>query len=220
MNVEDLSAVVTGAGSQRGIGRASAIALAEQGWNVAILDLDGGGAHGVAAEIADRFPVKTLGVRCDIASGEEVEAAVREVELSLPPIGALVNNAGIASPTRFTDVTLGEWDAIFAVNVRGTFQLTHRVVLPMALLGFTRALAREMAPHGVTANAITPGFIETDLAASRITPEKKAEMAGEIPVGRIGTATDIAAVVELMCRPESGYVTGVTWDVNGGAHIH
>ena len=156
MTVSDKTAIITGAGSTRGIGRATAHALAAAGWNVAILDLNEPRAKQAADEVAERQQVQTVGVGCDVTDEASVEAALTSLDASMPPVGALVNNAGITSPTRFLDVTGEEWDRIFAVNVRGSYNITRRVVPAV--------------------NAVAPG--------------------------------------------ESGYITGVTYDVNGGSHIH
>src|SRR3954453_12706961 len=99
MSVSDKTAVVTGAGSTRGIGRATAHALAASGWNIAILDLDEASAKDAATEGAERHGVQTAGIGCDITDEGSVENALAALDGSTPPVGALVNNAGITSPT-------------------------------------------------------------------------------------------------------------------------
>jgi 2-hydroxycyclohexanecarboxyl-CoA dehydrogenase len=253
MAVSDQTAIITGAGSKRGIGRATAHALAAAGWNVAILDLDEPGAKEAADGVAERHGVQTLGIGCDVTDEASVEVALASLDGSMPPVGALVNNAGITSPTRFLEVTGEEWDRIFAVNVRGSYNITRRVAPAMAErgfgrivflssvsaergggifgavaysaakaaeLGFARALARELGPHGVTVNAVAPGFIETDISGGALTGERKPQIVAQIPVGRGGNVNDVADLIAFLCREESGYITGVTYDVNGGAHIH
>ena len=132
------TAVVTGAGSKRGIGRATAHALAAAGWNVAVLDLDEAGAKDVADEIAEQHGVQAVGVGCDVTDDASVEAALAVVDGAVPPVGALVNNAGITSPIRFLEVTDDEWERIFAVNVRGSYNITRRVAPGLAERGFGR----------------------------------------------------------------------------------
>ncbi len=187
MSVSDKTAVVTGAGSKRGIGRATAHTLAAAGWNIAILDLDAGSAKDAAQEIAEQRGVQGVGIGCDVTDEASVESALAALNGSAPPVGALVNNAGITSPTPFLEVTGQEWDRLFAVNVRGAFNVTRRIAPGMAErgfgrivflssvsaergggvfggvaysaakaaeLGFTRALARELGPRGVTVNAV------------------------------------------------------------------
>lgn len=247
------TAVITGAGSRRGIGRATAHALAASGYHVAVLDLDKEAALDVAQEVTDRHGVQALGLAADVTDPAAVDAAIGEVEAALPPIGALVNNAGITSPVRFLDVTPAEWDRIFDVNVRGSFLVTQRVAAGMAergfgrivflssvsaergggvfggvaysaakagLLGFARALARELGPAGVTANCVAPGLIDTDITQGKLDEDRKAAMIADVPVRRIGEVEDVADVIAFLTRPESGYLTGVTYDVNGGSHIH
>jgi NAD(P)-dependent dehydrogenase (short-subunit alcohol dehydrogenase family) len=253
MSVSDKTAIITGAGSKRGIGRATAHAMAAAGWNLAILDLDEASAKDAASEVAERQGVQALGVGCDITDETSVESALAALDGSMPPIGALVNNAGITSPTPFLQVTGEEWDRIFAVNVRGAYNITRRVAPGMAErgfgrivflssvsaergggvfggvaysaakaaeLGFARALARELGPSGVTVNAVAPGLIDTDITGGALEGERKAQLVAGIPVGRTGNVHDVADLITFLCREETGYITGATYDVNGGSHIH
>src|SRR3954468_21071395 len=253
MSHSDLTAIVTGAASQRGIGRATAHALAADGWNVAILDLDEAAAKEAADEVAERCGVQAFGLACDVTDEGSVETALDSLAAAAPPLGALINNAGITSPTRFHDVTGAEWDSIFAVNVRGAYNITRRVTPGMAergfgrvvflssvsaergggvfggvaysaakaaQLGFARALARELGQHGVTANSVAPGLIDTDITGGALERDRKAALVAGIPVGRTGQVADVADLITYLCREESGYITGATYDVNGGSHIH
>jgi NAD(P)-dependent dehydrogenase (short-subunit alcohol dehydrogenase family) len=253
MPVSDKTAIVTGAGSTRGIGRATARALAAAGWNIAILDIDEAAAKDAATEVAERHSVHAIGVACDVTDETSVDHALDALAASVPPIGALVNNAGITSPTPFLQVTGEEWDRIFAVNVRGAYNITRRILPGMAergfgrvvflssvsaergggvfggvaysaakaaQLGFARALAREAGPHGITVNSVAPGLIDTDITAGKLDPERKAQLVAGVPVGRTGNVHDVADLITYLCREESGYITGATYDVNGGAHIH
>lgn len=250
---DNRTAVLTGAGSRRGIGRATAHALATAGWHIAILDIDQTLAKDSAEEVAAAHGVQTLGVECDVTDSESVHSAVTSVESSLPAIGALVNNAGITSPTRFLDVTDAEWDRIFDVNVRGSYLVTKCIAAGMVergfgrivnlssvsaergggvfggvaysaakagLLGLSRALARELGPSGVTVNAVAPGLVDTDITDGKLPSERKAAMVADIPMRRTGTVEDIADVITFLCRPQSSYITGATYDINGGSHIH
>ncbi|MDP9427522.1 MAG: SDR family oxidoreductase [Actinomycetota bacterium] len=253
MSVSDLTAIVTGAASKRGIGKATAHALAAAGWNIAILDLDEASAKEAASEVAERTGVQAFGVRCDVTDEGSVESALATLDASAPPVGALVNNAGITSPVKFVDVSGEEWDRVFAVNVRGAYNITRRVVPGMvergfgrvvflssvsaergggvfggvaysaakaAQLGFARALAREVGPHGITVNSVAPGLIDTDITAGKLGGDREAQLLAGIPVGRKGQIADVADLITYLCREESGYITGATYDVNGGSHIH
>ncbi len=250
---EDGTAVITGAGSLRGIGRATAGALAVAGWDIAVLDIDEAGATETARGIVEAHGVRAIEAPCDVTDKRAVDSAITAVEAELPPIGALVNNAGITSPTRFLDVRDDEWDRIFEVNVRGSYLVTKRVAPGMvergfgrivnlssvsaergggvfggvaysaaksALLGFARALARELGPSGVTVNSVAPGLIDTDITAGKLSPDRESALLAEVPTGRVGRVEDVAEVISFLCRPESSYLTGVTYDINGGSHIH
>jgi len=253
MTVTDKTAVVTGAASRRGIGRATAHALAAAGWNVAVLDLDEAGAKAAADEIAASHGVQAVGFACDVTDETSVATAVTTLTADSPPIGALINNAGITSPTPFLEVDGAEWDRIFAVNVRGAYNITRALAPGMAArgfgrvvflssvsaergggvfggvaysaakaaqLGFARALARELGPHGVTVNSVAPGLIDTDITGGLLEGERKAALLAGIPVGRNGRTSDVADLITYLCREESSYITGATYDVNGGSHIH
>ena len=249
---DERTAVVTGAGSRRGIGRATADRLARKGWSVAILDRDADGAAAVAAEVADRWEVAAIGLGADVSDEAAVDVAVGEVEARLPPIVGLANVAGVSSPVPFLDLTAAEWDRVFDINMRGTFLVTRRVLPGMverelgrivsvssisaqrgggtyskvpysaskaALIGFSRALAREVGPAGVTVNCVAPGPVDTDIMGGRLTDERKAEMTVGMPVGRVGTAEEVAALMVFLLGPDAGYITAATYDINGGLQV-
>jgi 2-hydroxycyclohexanecarboxyl-CoA dehydrogenase len=218
-----------------------------------VLDLDEASAKDAAHEVAERHGVTAVGVGCDVTDELSVDNALAVLADAVPPVGALVNNAGITSPTPFLEVSGEEWDRIFAVNVRGAFNVTRRLAPGMAergfgrivflssvsaergggvfggvaysaakagQLGFTRALARELGPRGVTVNAVAPGLIDTDITGGALVGERKAQLVAGVPVGRNGNVADVADLITYLCREESGYITGATYDVNGGSHIH
>jgi NAD(P)-dependent dehydrogenase (short-subunit alcohol dehydrogenase family) len=246
------TAVLTGAASLRGIGRATADRMASDGWAVAILDIDENEAKAAAAEIGDARGVPAIGLGADVSDAAAVDAAIAQVEAGLPPIVGLANIAGISSPTDFMDETVEGWDRVFAINARGTFVVTQRVLHGMierrvgrivslssvsaqrgggtyskvaysaskaAVIGFTRALAREMGPHGITVNAVAPGPIDTDIMGGTLTDERKAAMAVPTLVGRIGTREEVAALVAFLMSEEAGFITAATYDINGGLQI-
>lgn len=249
---KERTAIVTGAASPRGIGRATAHRLAQQGWAVAVVDLDREASEKVALEIQEQHGASALGLGADISDRGSVEAAVAEIAKSLPQVVGLVNNAGISSPVPFLEVTDHEWRRVIDVNLTGAFHVTQAAAKIMAehkvgrivnissasaqrgggvygraaysaskagLLGMARTLARELGQYGITANSVSPGSIDTDIMGGRLSDERKAFLLQELPVGRIGTVDDVANVIEFLLREESGYLTGVTYDVNGGSHI-
>jgi NAD(P)-dependent dehydrogenase (short-subunit alcohol dehydrogenase family) len=253
VSTSDMTAVVTGAGSRRGIGRATAHTLAAAGWNIAVLDLDEAGAKETADSVAAAHGVAALGAACDVTDDASVETALATVTGALPPVGAVVNNAGITSPVPFLEVTAAEWERVFAVNIRGAYNVTRRLAPGMAergfgrivflssvsaergggvfggvaysaakagQLGFARALARELGPAGVTVNSVAPGLIDTDITGGALEGERKTALLAGIPVGRNGRVDDVADLITYLCREETGYITGATYDVNGGSHIH
>jgi len=242
-------AAISGAASRRGIGLASARAMAAQGGQVAILDLD----EATAAAAADTLGDGHLGLACDVADPEACRRAVQEVTERLGPIDILVNNAGITQPLELMDIKLQDYEAVTRVNLRGTLQLSQAVVPAMrerkrgsiicissvsaqrgggifggphysaakaGVLGLMRAMARELGPHGIRVNAVTPGLIETDITGGLLTEERKAEINKTIPLGRLGRPEDVADICLFLASDLSAYVTGATIDVNGGMHIH
>jgi 2-hydroxycyclohexanecarboxyl-CoA dehydrogenase len=246
------TAVLTGAASRRGIGRATADRLASEGWAVAVLDIDADEARAAAAEIGDARGVPALGVGVDVSDQDAVDAAIAEVEAGLPPIVGLANLAGISSPTPFMNETVEGWDRVFAINMRGTFIVTQRVLRGMierkrghvvsvssvsaqrgggtyskvaysaskaAIIGFTRALAREMGEHGITVNAVAPGPIDTDIMGGTLTDERKAAMAADTLLGRVGTREEVAALIAFLLGDDAGWITAATYDINGGLQI-
>lgn len=247
------TAIITGAGSRRGIGRACAHRLAADGFQIAVLDLDGAAAQDTASEVAERHGVATAGLQCDVTDRAAVDAAITAVEGTLAPVAALVNNAGITAPTRFVDIEPEEWQRLFAVNVEGVYLVTRRVAPGLlergygrivnlssvsaqrgggvfggshysatkgAVLGLTRAIAREFAAQGVTCNAVAPGLVDTDITGGKLSDEALAGVIASVPVGRLGAVEDVAATVRFLCSAESAYITGATIDINGGSHIH
>jgi 2-hydroxycyclohexanecarboxyl-CoA dehydrogenase len=245
--------IVTGAASARGIGRETCLRLAANGWTVAALDRDQDAVRKTAQLASAVNGADAIGLACDVTEPESVDAAVAAVERDLPPVAALVNNAGITAPTRFLDIESDEWDRIFDVNVRGTYLVTRRVLPGLvdrgygrivnlssvsavrgggvfggahysaakaAVLGLTRALAREVGPDGVTCNALAPGLIATDITGGQLSPERQAKIVADVPVQRQGTVGEVASMIVYLCSEDAGYMTGATLDINGGSHIH
>lgn len=255
--MSELTAVITGAASERGIGAATARRYASEGWAVVILDLDGERSAKVAADIGNQYAVPAFGCTADVTSEESVLEAQRAVAAevaagNLPPVGALANIAGITSPVPFLETNLDIWNTVMAVNATGTYLVTKAFLPDMiergwgrivnmssvsaqrgggvfgkvpyssakaAILGFTKALAREIADTGVTVNAVTPGAVDTDIRVGS-TDEQEAKLAKDIPVGRTATTDEVAAVITFLSSRDASYLTGTTVDINGGSHIH
>lgn len=245
--------VLSGVGSTRGIGRATACRLAAQGWAVAGGDLDGAAAQTLAEELSTQYGVPAIGTRVDVTkqrSVDEFRSAVLAADL--PVVGAVVPLAGVPSTTPILEVSLELWERVFAVNSTGTYLLVSAFLPDMvhagfgrvvtmssvsaqqgggvfsktpysaakaAVLGFTRSLAREMGPHGITANAVSPGAVDTDIRSGSTDPDKEAAISASAPLGRQASVEDIAALIGFLASEDAGYITGTTININGGSYI-
>jgi 3-oxoacyl-[acyl-carrier protein] reductase len=243
-------ALVTG--GARGIGAATAERLAEDGSAIAIADLDGAGAERTAAEIANRYGVRTIGLKANIAVTTEVERMVEEIVLRLGSLDILVNNAGITRDNLIYKMTDEDWDAVAAVHLKGAFLCARAAQREMVkrgwgrivnlssvsalgnrgqtnystakagLQGMAKTLAIELGRYGITANAVAPGFIDTEMTRAvarrlgRDPEEYKEERAREIPVRRAGVPRDIANVIAFLCSEEASFVSGQVIYVAGG----
>ncbi len=250
-NLKGRTAIVTGAGSKRGIGRSIALALAEQGADVVICDMNLEGAKETAAEVASKG-VKSLALQCNVIVESEIAAVVKQTVETFGKIDILVNNAGITQPVKVLDMTEADWDRVVDVNMKSTF-LCSKAVLPnmiankygrivnmssvsakrgggvfggahysaakSGILAFGKALSREVAPEGITINAIAPGIVATDIRGGVEDEETQKKMTSDIPCRRMGTPLDVAAAVCFLASTEAGYITGEEIDVNGGSHM-
>ncbi len=242
-------AIVTGAA--RGIGAATAERLARDGFSVGVLDLDEAACEAVAGRIRDAGG-SAAGVGVDVTDADQVATGVARVADELGPPVVLVNNAGIIRDNLLFKMTEDDWDAVLGVHLKGAFLMTRacqahmteqrygRVVnlssssaqgnrgqanysaAKAGMQGFTKTLAIELGKFGVTANAVAPGFIETDM--TRATAERMrvsfedfvTHSAAQIPVGRIGQPEDIAATISFLVSEEAGFVSGQVIYVAGG----
>ena len=242
-------AVITGAASIRGIGKAVARAFAAHGARVAILDLDADAAAAAAADIGPGH----LGLACDVTSKSACEQAARIVLETLGQVDVLVNNAGITQPLRLIDITPADYEAVTDVSLRGTLYMSqaliphlrgrktgsiiclssvsaqrgggifggpHYSAAKAGVLGLAKAMARELGPDNVRVNAIAPGLIETDITGDKLTPALRAEILKGIPLNRLGQTADVANACLFLASDLSSYLTGITLDVNGGMLIH
>ena len=232
-------------GGDRGIGAAAARAFWQAGYRVAVLYH----THAEAAAALEKELPGLLAVQCDVASRASCEVAFHTVEQAVGHVDVLVSNAGIAQQKLFTDITPEEWQHMLDVNLSGAFHLcqlalpgmirrkagriltvssmwgqtggsceVHYSAAKAGLIGLTKALAKEEGPSGITVNCVAPGVIDTDMMAA-FTEEDKAALAEETPVGRLGSADEVAQLLVFLAGESAGYITGQVFGVNGGLVI-
>jgi 3-oxoacyl-[acyl-carrier protein] reductase len=245
-------AIVTGAA--RGIGAATALRLAAEGFAVAVLDLDESACADTVGAI-ESAGGKALAVAADVADEASVRSAVQRVveELGAPTV--LVNNAGVIRDNLLFKMSAADWDTVMQVHLRGAFLMTRAVQKHMVeanwgrvvnlsstsalgnrgqanyaaakagLQGFTKTVAIELGPYGVTVNAVAPGFIATDMtratAARMGVPfeEFTAAVAKDVPARRVGEPDDIASAVMFFVSEGASYVSGQVLYVAGGPKV-
>ncbi|MGQ0632547.1 MAG: SDR family NAD(P)-dependent oxidoreductase [Sporichthyaceae bacterium] len=239
MGSERATALVTGAA--RGIGRATAVRLAEAGYDVVVADLDGAAAAATAAEIGAKA------IELDVTD----EASVLTCAAGIDELDVLVNNAGIYRRGMLADVTVEDYRAVFDVNLLGPLLMTRALagalaaggggavvnvasmsgiaVVPgtgvysmakAALISYTELAALEYAPRGIRVNAVAPGRIATEMTADRQSnPAREARTHALIPLGRDGTAEDVAEAICALASPGAAYITGQVIRVDGGLTI-
>jgi 3-oxoacyl-[acyl-carrier protein] reductase len=242
-------AIVTGAA--RGIGAGVAVRLAADGMTVAVLDLDEGNCADTVNEIKTAGG-QALAVGADVSKTDQVEAAVGRVASELGAPTVLVNNAGLLRDNLLFKMSDDDWDTVLNVHLKGTFLMTRaaqkymvaakygRIVntssssalgnrgqvnysaAKAGLQGLTKTLAKELGPFGITANAVAPGFIATDMTAATAArvnmsfEDFKTAAASQIPVRRVGLPEDVAHTVSFLVSEGAGYVSGQIIYVAGG----
>jgi len=243
MLLQDQVALVTGGG--RGIGRATALRLAHEGADIAIIDVDGETAEATSREI------NALGRRAvfriaDVSDHASIGATVQELVQELGRLDGLVNNAGVETRSPFLEITPTEWERQIAVNLTGTFNCSQAAAREMAtreygrivnitsvagligpidlaaygaakagIVGLTRAAALDLADLGITVNAIAPGPIETELMLGAWSAEALRERPQHGAIARFGTVDEVAHTALFLASPDSGFITGVTISVDG-----
>jgi 3-oxoacyl-[acyl-carrier protein] reductase len=246
---EQRVAIVTGAA--RGIGAATAVRLAAEGRAVAVVDLDEAAGHATVARITEGGG-RALSVGCDVSDAEAVRTAVDRVAAELGPPQILVNNAGVLRDNLLFKMTEADWDTVLGVHLRGAFLMSRACQAHMVesgfgrivnlssssalgnrgqanysaakagLQGFTKTLAIELGRFGVTANAVAPGFIVTDMTAATAArvgvgfEDFQRAAAEGIPVRRVGRPEDVADAIAFFTGEAAGFVSGQVLYVAGG----
>lgn len=239
-------ALVTGA--SRGIGRAIAEQLARNGATVVGTATSEAGAQGITEWLA-AGNYKGRGVVLNVADAGSTESALKDIEAKEGALTILVNNAGITRDNLLLRMKQEEWDDIMNTNLASVFRLSKAVLRGMmkarrgriiniasvvgvmgnagqtnyaaakaGIIGFSKSLAREVGSRGITVNVVAPGFIDTDM--TRALPDSAKEgLLGQIALGRLGEAQNIADAVAFLAGPSAAYITGETLHVNGGMYM-
>jgi 3-oxoacyl-[acyl-carrier protein] reductase len=235
-------ALVTGA--SRGIGRAIALALAERGMKVLGTATSDAGAQGITDALAAHAGCR--GLKLDVTDGAALDAAIDGIVKEHGGLHVLVNNAGITRDTLSMRMKDDDWDAVLDTNLKAVFRASRAAIRPMmkqrygrivnitsvvgasgnpgqanyaaakaGVAGMTRSLARELGSRGITVNCVAPGFIDTDMTKA-LAEAQTAALLAQIPLGRLGQASEIAHAVAFLASPQAGYITGTELHVNGG----
>ena len=247
---ESRVAIVTG--GSRGIGRAIAVELAKEGWNVCVSYLNNSAAAQETADLITQAGMRALMVKANVTSYEDTRRLFAESHKAFGRLDALINNAGIVGGQRsIFDVNEEHLHGVFEANVLGSFycaseaakimstqkggqggsivnissaasrtggmpQEAHYAASKGAIDSFTLALCKELAPHGIRVNAVRPGLIDTEIHEAHGGQETLAKLAPSVPMGRVGSAEEVAQVVGFLCGPASSYIDGALLDVSGG----
>jgi 3-oxoacyl-[acyl-carrier protein] reductase len=242
-NLENKVAIITGA--SRGIGKVIAEETAKAGAKTVCVSRSLSDVEKVAKYINEQG-FTAIAMACDITNGEQYQELVKSVNEKFGSIDILVNNAGVTKDGLIMRMSEDDWDVVIDTNLKGAFNGTKAVTRHMmkqrsgriinissvvglignagqanyaaskaGLIGLTKATAKELASREITVNCIAPGYIETDMT-NRLPEKIKNALIEQIPLGRIGQATDIAASVCFLASEEAGYITGQTFTVDGG----
>jgi 3-oxoacyl-[acyl-carrier-protein] reductase len=233
-------------GATRGIGRAIALELAKEGYNIALNYRTENEALETLKKEISELGVECYPVQGDVSKAEDSERMTKEIIEHFEQIDVLVNNAGITKDKLIQRMKEEEFTDVINVNLVGTFNITKNVIKYMTkkrygkiinissvvgisgnagqsnyaaskagIIGFTKSIAKELASRNITANAVAPGFIQTDMT-NVLKDEIKEAIEGTIPLKRLGTAEDVAKVVKFLASDDSNYITGQVINVDGG----
>lgn len=237
-------AIITGA--SRGIGAATAVKLAGTGYALALIY---NSSADRARALLNTLDCNAEIYKCDVADSKQVDDTVAQILSDFGRIDLLVNNAGIAQQKLFTDITDADWRSMIDTDLSGAFYFSRAVLRDMikrksgkiinitsmwgetggscevhysaakaGIIGMTKALAKEVAPSGITVNAVSPGIIKTDMLSS-FSEEELEDLKNDVPLGRLGTAEDVANAVGFLAGEGADYITGQVLSVNGGVVI-
>jgi len=239
-------AFVTGA--TRGIGHAILVALGKAGATVIGTATTEAGAKTIDQTIAETG-FKGCGLALDVRDSARIEIVISDIQARFGPVSILVNNAGVTRDNLLARMKDEEWQEILDTNLTPVFKLSRAVLRGMmkarkgriiniasvvgfmgnpgqtnyvaakaGMVGFSKALAREVGSRNITVNCVAPGFIETDMTKG-FSEDQVNKLVGNVPLGRLGQASDIAEAVLFLASPGAGYITGNTIHVNGGMYM-
>lgn len=244
IRLDERVALVTG--GSRGIGRAIAVSLATTGATVVVNYRGNQAAADETVAAIESAGGKAVAIQADVANGEDVDRLFKDVLERFGRIDVLVNNAGITRDTLMLRMKDEDWDAVMDTNLRGLFLCTRAALRPMTrarwgriinitsvvglmgnagqanypaakagIIGFSKSVAREIGSRSITVNAVAPGFIDTELTAV-LGPETREALTKQIPLGRLGTPEDVAGLVTFLASEQAAYITGQTFNSDGG----
>ena len=244
--LENNIALVTGV--SRGIGRAIAMQLGKQGAIVVGSATTQSGADAISSYLKEAG-IKGMGVVLNVNDADQIKQMIGAIKETFGEITILVNNAGVTKDNLLARMKDEEWDEVLETNLKSIFRLSRAVLRAMmkarfgriinissvvgtignagqanyaaakaGMFGFSKSLAREVASRNITVNCIAPGFIDTDMTRS-LTDEQKQGLIQHVPLGRLGSADEVAAAVVYLASPAAGYITGTTLHINGGMYM-
>ncbi|SDG50975.1 3-oxoacyl-[acyl-carrier protein] reductase [Lentzea fradiae] len=236
-------------GGTRGIGRATVLRLAEDGFDVAFCYRSAGEAATLLEKEVAELGVRVRSDQVDVTDAGSVRTWVAEVEADLGPVDLAVTSAGITRDNPLALMSDEDWHAVLDTNLDGVYHVCRAVVFGMmkrkrgsivnvssvsgvhgnpsqtnysaskaGIIGFTKALAKEVGRYGIRANVVAPGLIETDMTAG-VSGQAMARMLGSVPLGRLGTAAEVAHLISYLASRDAGYVTGSVFQIDGGITI-